>query len=288
MRDFANLQGSDWWVQLSGRAGMAMLFAAALAFLAPFGTYRFDVIGRVGYWTVQMAAWLGLSVAAAWLVSRLPKLRSQSPARRRIIETGIATLPMIIVVGVANNMMNGWLPYPDEVIELFVSIALIGGSVTYVSDRMVESLVGASGDAASNFAVAAVDAAGLNPERSGSDDAGLGEERPTDPALIERLPAHIRGDILCLQVDDHYVRVHSHHGSTMVLMRFSDALRGVDHIPGSQVHRSWWVAASAVEGLRRTGRTAQLTLRNGLSVPVSQPYLAYATTSWGSSESSTA
>ena len=284
MRDFANLQGGDWWVQLSGRAGMATLFAAALAFLAPFGTYRFDVIGRVGYWTVQMAAWLGLSVAAAWLVSHLPKLRSQSVARRRIIETGTATLPMMVVVGVANNMMNGWLPYPDEVIELFVSIALIGGGVTYVSDRIVESLVGASGDAALDFAVAPVDGIGLNPEG----DAPLEEEKPTDPALIERLPAYIRGDILCLQVDDHYVRVHSRHGSTMVLMRFSDALRGVDHIPGSQVHRSWWVAASAVEGLRRTGRTAQLTLCNGLSVPVSQPYLAYATTSWGSLESNAA
>jgi hypothetical protein len=49
MRDFAKLQAQDWWAQMAGRAGLAMLFAAILAFLAPFGTYRFDVMGRIGY-----------------------------------------------------------------------------------------------------------------------------------------------------------------------------------------------------------------------------------------------
>jgi hypothetical protein len=288
MRDFANLQPHEWWAQMTGRAGLAMLFAAILAFLAPFGTYRFDVMGRVGYWTVQMAAWLVLSVCAEWLVSRLPRFRSQSPRRRRILETAIATLPMMVVVGVANNMMNGWLPYPDEVLELFVSIALIGGGFTYVADRLVGGLIGSHPVTASVAADTAADSPPASPVDIDRDHGTGREQLPSDPALIERLPAHIRADIICLQVEDHYVRVHSRLSSAMVLMRFTDALRGVDHIPGSQVHRSWWVAAGAVEGLRRTGRTAQITLCNGLSVPVSAPYLSHATTSWGSLETSAA
>jgi hypothetical protein len=288
MRDFANLQAQDWWTRMIGRAGLAMLFAAVLAFLAPFSTYRFDIMGRIGYWTVQMSAWLVLSVAAEWLVDRLPRFRSQSMGRRRIIETGIATLPMMVVVGVATNMMNGWLPYPDEVLELFVSISLIGGGFTYVADQLVSGLVARHDGAPTLPANDFDDARTVDSEVDGFERPGIEAAVPSDTTLIERLPAHIRIDIICLQVEDHYVRVHSRNSSAMVLMRFSDALRGVDHISGSQVHRSWWIATEAVEGFRRTGRTAQVALCNGLSVPVSAPYLSHATASWGSLETSAA
>ncbi len=70
----------------------------------------------------------------------------------------------------------------------------------------------------------------------------------------------------------------------MVLTRFSDAMRGLGHIAGSQVHRSWWVAHDAVRSLRRSGRTAQLILSNELIVPVSQPYVADAVARWGAFE----
>lgn len=275
MRDFADFRIELWVVQLTVRALVAMLFAGILAFLAPFGTYRFDLLDRVGYWTVLMAAWLVLSLAASWLVWHLPVLRDLSEAQRRITAVVFATLPMIVVVGVANNMMNGWQPYVDEVTELFFSILLIGGGCTYLADRLVAGLT------ESPAARAAVAPSGAEPDQPANPIAPVAEG-PTDTALIERLPPHIRGEILCLQVEDHYVRVHSRNSSAMVLMRFSDALRGIDHIPGAQVHRSWWVANDAVIGLRKTGRTAQLTLSNGTAVPVSQPYLAQAVSSWGS------
>jgi DNA-binding LytR/AlgR family response regulator len=90
---------------------------------------------------------------------------------------------------------------------------------------------------------------------------------------------------LCLQVEDHYVRVHGVDGSAMVLIRFSDAIRGMTHLAGSQVHRSWWVANDAVRTLRRTSRTAQLTLSNEMIMPVSQPYVADAVSRWGALQS---
>lgn len=284
MRGFADFNVETMLLRVTGRAGLAMLFAAILAFLAPFGTYRFGTVDRVGYWTIQMVAWLVLSQAAAWLTWHLPGMRSRGVAPRRIVATAIATLPMMVVVGVANNMMNGWQPTPDELVELFLSISLIGGGYTYLSDQLVDRLHNAHAAHAPSGPLAVV-----GPERVEEvEDVRASNEGPSDTALIERLPAHIRGEILCLQVEDHYVRVHSRSSSAMVLMRFSDALRGIDHIPGSQVHRSWWVASDAVTGLRRTGRTAQLTLRNGTTVPVSQPYLAHAISSWGSLERSAA
>ncbi len=277
MRDFANLQADAWLLRLIARAGSAMLFAALLAFLAPFGTYRFDAIGRLGYWTLQMGAWLVLSLSASWLVDRLPRRRPRGAAQRRIMATIAASLPMIVVTGLANNRMNGWQPSPDEVAELFISILLIGGAYTYLSDWLTGSLAEAQAERPPLL----VDP-NIGPEPVSGE--GMPEEA-VDPVLIARLPPHIREGILCLEGEDHYVRVHSRHGSAMVLIRFSDALRGIGHIPGSQVHRSWWVAADAVREMRRTGRTAQLTLSNGASIPVSQRYLAHAITSWGSLKS---
>lgn len=272
MREFADGQVKDLVLGLTARAGLAMLFAALLAFLGPFSTYRFDVVQRIGYWTMLMAAWLILSLIAAGLASLMPFVRSRGAVARRVVTVLLASLPMLLVVGVANNMMSGWVPYTSKVIELYVSVLIIGGGYTYLADW---------------FAVGSAAEPIIRPESSIDRSAPppevfAVEETPSDTALIDRLPPHIRADILCLQVEDHYVRVHSRHGSVMVLIRFSDALRGIDHIPGSQVHRSWWVAADAVESLRKNGRTAQLTLSNGTSVPVSQPYLAQALSTWGS------
>ena len=66
---------------------------------------------------------------------------------------------------------------------------------------------------------------------------------------------------------------HAGSGSTLVLSRLSDAvaqLRGVD---GLQVHRSWWVADSAVVAVRRNGSALTLKLRNGIEAPVSRTHL---------------
>ncbi len=270
MRDFANSQVRTWALGLTGRVGIAMLFAALLTFLGPFNTYRFDFIQRIGYWTMLMTAWLMLWLVASGLLSKFSVLRKHNDMWRRVGAIVLTSLPMVVVVGVATNMMAGWEPTPANVAVLYVQVLLIGAALTYVSDMFAASLM------------APVQSLGAPPDPAVTTpaDEPLPDEAPGDTSFVDRLPPHIRNDILCLQVEDHYVRVHSRQSSVMVLIRFSDALRGIEHIPGSQVHRSWWVADGAVESLRRTGRTAQLTLCNGTSVPVSQPYVSHAINTW--------
>jgi hypothetical protein len=281
MRDFANLQAQRWLLGVTGRAGLAVLFAALLAFLAPFGTYRFRTVELVGYWTVLMAAWLILSQAVSWVLGQLPMIRKRSPVQRKVLTILVAVFPMMIVTGVANNMISGWQPDPGELAELFVSISLIGGGYTFFADWLMTGIL----DPQPQPATASPMPVPFEHRNNGEIPVPTLEgDSIADTAFIDRLPMHIRGEILCLQVEDHYIRVHGRSSSVMVLMRFTDALRGIDHLPGTQVHRSWWVAADAVTGLRRTGRTAQLTLSNGTSVPVSQPYLAYAIRTWGRME----
>lgn len=274
MRDFANSRMEDGLVRLIGHAGLTMLFVALLSFLSPFGTYRFEPIERIGYWTVQMTAWVIFSLATMALVVRLRRLREASPTMRKIAATALAALPQLGVTGTSNHVLHGWQPLPTEVIELFFSISLIGGAYIFLAERVLAALQIAP----------ALPVQSAIPGPDNDNGPAMPLAIPSDPLLLDRLPPHLRSDILCLQVEDHYVRVHGAEASAMVLIRFSDAMRGLDHVAGTQVHRSWWVANDAVRALRRSGRTAQLILSNDMTVPVSQPYVADAVARWGAFE----
>ena len=71
---------------------------------------------------------------------------------------------------------------------------------------------------------------------------------------------------------DHYVEVQTVRGSDLGLMRFGDALKDLGGTEGMQVHRSHWIARTALKKIvRRTGRTVAV-LDNGAEVPVSRRY----------------
>ncbi|HEX7852640.1 MAG TPA: LytTR family DNA-binding domain-containing protein [Sphingobium sp.] len=94
-----------------------------------------------------------------------------------------------------------------------------------------------------------------------------GEERPR---LYARLGAQFEGDVLALESEDHYVRVHGLRGSDLLLMRLRDAIAEMDGVPGAQTHRSWWVAQDAVADFSRSGRAMDVVLTNGTRAPVAR------------------
>jgi hypothetical protein len=77
-------------------------------------------------------------------------------------------------------------------------------------------------------------------------------------------------DILCLQMEDHYVRVHDKAGSRLVLTTMSQAIAALGGKPGLQVHRSWWVARAAIERAEWEGRNLRLRLVGDRLVPVAR------------------
>lgn len=80
--------------------------------------------------------------------------------------------------------------------------------------------------------------------------------------------------ILALNSEDHYVRVIAEGRSALVLMTLAEAAALMPEGAGAQVHRSWWVARSAVTGQHRSARDLLLTLSGGLSAPVSRSRIA--------------
>jgi hypothetical protein len=93
---------------------------------------------------------------------------------------------------------------------------------------------------------------------------------PSHQGLLGTDPSQV----LCLQMEDHYVRVHTASGSRLVLATLSQAMAALDGAQGLQVHRSWWVARKAVERVEQHGRNLRLKLVNGVSAPVARSAIA--------------
>jgi LytTr DNA-binding domain len=97
-----------------------------------------------------------------------------------------------------------------------------------------------------------------------------GEAPPTALGLLGAPPSAV----LCLQMEDHYVRVHTAGNSRLVLATLNQAMTALGNADGLQVHRSWWVARKAVVRAVTEGRNLRLQLVNGITTPVARSAVA--------------
>lgn len=100
----------------------------------------------------------------------------------------------------------------------------------------------------------------------------VGSLPPEPPEFVRKLAGGADTEIHALQAEDHYLRVYTDQKSELIRYRFSDALDDVRHLPGLQVHRSFWINTAAIDHIRRAGRSYEIVLAGGLEVPVSRSY----------------
>lgn len=271
MHDFAKLHVEDWAKRHGLLAGIALLFAATLAWLGAFGSHDFEPFARVGYWTVIFLVQYGLAAVTMPLLRAWPPLAAGSMVHRVALGTAITSVPMFFVTAAASMSEGTWTPVPSEVFELILAIWIIGGAYLFLWEKL----------SSAPFPAGRSVEAATPPIPNPPAEAASPRAPATEGLLFERLPPELGRDVICLGNEDHYVRVHTTLGNALILMRFADALDSLSAMEGQRVHRSWWVSRSAVVRIDRFGRTARLQLRNGLTVPVSQPYLALAKRLWG-------
>ena len=104
------------------------------------------------------------------------------------------------------------------------------------------------------------------------DDVQAESAVPFEPRLMRRLPDDDRAPILWLTSEDHFVDVHTRKGATRLRIRLKDAIDEMEGVDGFCVHRSHWVARSAIAGAVKVGGYWRLHLTNGQEVPVSRKY----------------
>lgn len=92
------------------------------------------------------------------------------------------------------------------------------------------------------------------------------------PTLLSTIDPPLKGIIVWVEAQEHYVRIVTDQEQRTVLARFSDIVRELAKSGGLQVHRSHWIKKSAVKAHEKKGQNLFVKLTTGDEVPVSRTY----------------
>lgn len=233
-------------VELSIMFALGLLLAA----LGPFGTFVMGGLPeRLAYWvSLSISGYLVFRPATAAAAAIADRLQlPQAPAWAAAAALGAVPMTFIVWLASYRHTPSLW-PSAADYFDLYLKVLLIGAAIALVFwFRSSHRRNAASPTAA--------------PEPIAS---------PNLPRFLDRLPPHLGQELLALEMEDHYVRAYTASGSTLILLRMRDAVAELDGADGMQVHRSWWVARSAVARAVQDGRNWRLKLANGIEVPVAR------------------
>lgn len=169
------------------------------------------------------------------------------------------------VGSLGNLLLPGTLILQDSLISYVVGPTAVAGVVTWVIAFALRNRIkyGVWGISMSE---------GRSPNTNVAHSLTITPNNQRPPAFLAKLDPSLSGPVIAIEAQEHYVKVYTPKGAGLVLYRFRDALADLADWPGFRVHRSFWVAESAIEKVEGSGRTFTLTLKNDLRVPVSQSY----------------
>ena len=221
--------------------GLAVAIGALLAILGPFGSYlNGGPVRLLAYWIGAMLLGLGLYGAAFRIVGIWTTIGSRTWWLALIGATLLASIPEALATRVAAFWLWPELARLDlSLPRWFAQTATIG--------------------------VIAMAGVGFVLRRS----APVSHDDPVSPPPVDPIATPLGGEVLALQMEDHYVRVHRPAGSELILMPLSRAIEAVE-ADGLRTHRSWWVAAHAVATVEGDARSMRLRLSNGMVAPVAR------------------
>jgi len=226
--------------------GAWLFLTAMMAVAGPFGSYdHIPIVQRALFWAVIAA--LSLVVAVAFRVVVFRRLGWcdywRSAPLIGLAVTAVMTFPLQAIAG-ALTRSTGYMPPGAGESALFIFCLSMG------------------------FCALRAAIEGLPAELElPAEEADV---PPAPPRLLDRLPGELRAPVIRIAVRNHHVDVFTEKGAHSLLMRFSDAIAEMEGQDGVQVHRSHWVAASAVTGVEREGGRLFVRTSDGTRVPGSR------------------
>jgi hypothetical protein len=233
------------WRRLAAEMAFLAAMGAFIAMLGAFGSDNFSVVRRYSYWIVNLVAGGLIGIAIDQTVRRWPISRW-----RRVWLVSAAMTPpvtlfvlgsILVILGNRSTFEN----YVGLLWQVFV-IALPAMAARELVWSEVEPRIETR-----TIVVPPL------PE--------------AEAAFRRRLSAKRRSArLIAIEAYDHYLRVHTDQGEELITLRFADALAELALAHGYRTHRSWWVAADAIESVTWRRGTGEARLVGGLTVPVSR------------------
>ena len=224
--------------------------------IGPFGTYdSMGAAGRLGYWTLALGAnWLvcgSVVILALRLTASTPRWASALAIAGAALA---AAVPGTGVVHTAEILFRPGYEGDNALATIYLGVAVLMMAISVLVVTVLARGRPDSGESEPSTEAVAASGAGAR--------------------FLDRLPPHLGRDLVYLRMADHYVEAFTAAGSTLVLMRFADAVAELEGAGGLRVHRSYWVANDHVTGAKRSNGRIVLNLTGGHEAPVSRGYLA--------------
>ncbi len=236
-------------------ATAALCLGLLLAAVGPYGTFgQAPLSERLVYWIGVVLIAFVVYRPACSVGERLARSVQLAPASGWAAAVVLASFPITLFVWLASfrHTPSLW-PSFSEYVQFYWSVILIGAGLMLVVWLVRQSIAGPP--------AAPVELTAAAPSAAAA---------PLRPQLLDRLPPQLGDELIALETEDHYVRVHTGRGNDLLLIRMRDAVAETAGIEGAQVHRCWWIARAAVTGIERRDRRLTIKLSNGLEVPISR------------------
>ena len=235
----------------------AIVSGIALGLLGPFGT--FDDLGLTAslvFWT--SICWLNAVQAVLILAWLTPPGRDHRPRADLIIMLAAAfasALPCTAEVWLLLELFDDPVPAQAAALLMLYAQCLLITLLLCAVFRLMVQMRWTQSEAPT--AVAELQSAAE--PRQGSN-------------FTEQIPARIRGSLVSVSAEDHYLKIVTQTGEALVAGRFSTALSELAAEQGLQIHRSHWVAHQAITRVKRQDGRTTVKLCDGRSLPVSRSY----------------
>lgn len=232
------------WLRRSG-AELALLAAigVVMALLGPFETAVRPLSVGLPYWMICMVGGglIGIAIDA--------------PIRRAVdgfwvrllLVSALMTPPVTLLVWTVSHQMFGGRLTPHNALALGLQVFVVS-----FATMALRQLAWAQAKPA---------------------PAAAPEEPTSDPTATFRLRLSAKrrnARLIAIEAEDHYLRVHTDAGQELVTARFGDALDELRNAGGFHTHRSWWVAADAIDEVKWLRGRGEARLTCGLAVPISR------------------
>lgn len=230
-----------WIRRLAADVALWAAVGVVMAFLGPFGSSERSLGERMVYWQLCMVGGGLIGVALDDLIRR--RVRGFWP--RLLAVSTAMTAPVTVLVGLVNHWLGGMRlslanlgePWFQVFVVCFAAMCLRQLAWVEPAPRPVEAAP------------------------------------PPDPTATfrQRLSARRRAaTLVAVEAEDHYLRVHTDAGDELITARFGDALSELADAPGFRTHRSWWVAADAIDDVKWLRGRGEARLKCGLVAPISR------------------
>jgi len=235
--------------QIAVELFLMLLAGIVLALVGPFGSFELPLAQRLVLWPAMILAgypiFRGLGAVSRWL-SEAVHIPYGVAA---VLALGVGALPMTLIVVLL------WFRAPlDEAIRspalgpLYLQV-LIVGLIVHAAMYLLFRPRGTPQ---------------AEPQAAPSSPAPPAPSAPVLPLPLGFGPVH------ALKGEDHYIRVIGEGREELILMRMRDAIERLGDADGLRVHRSWWVARTAILSIRREGRSAIIVVKGHHEVPVAR------------------